>query len=63
MHSAVLRSGDFELFVKGSPQNHEDFFKGWSNTRRLGFVAENGLEGIGSGDGTCHCILQHIPSN
>jgi len=48
MHSSVLRSSDFELFVKGSPQNHEDFFKGWANTRRLGFIAENGIEGIGA---------------
>ena len=48
MHSSVLRSSDFELFVEGSAQSHEDFFKGWANTRRLGFIAENGIEGIGA---------------
>ena len=48
MHSSILRSSDFELFVNGSQQDHEDFFHGWTYTRRLGFVAENGIEGIGS---------------
>jgi len=48
MHSAVLRGSDFEISVAGSRQDHQDFFHGWTNTRRLGFVAEKGIQGIGA---------------
>ena len=48
MHSSILRGSDFEISVNGSDQDHQDFFRGWGNTRRLGFIAERGIEGIGA---------------
>jgi len=48
MHSSVLQGSDFEIFVNGRQQDHADFFRGWTNTARLGFVAPGCIDGVGA---------------
>ena len=48
MHSADLRGSDFEIFVNGRQQDHTEFFKGFTNIRRLGIVAPCRIDGVGA---------------
>ena len=56
MHSSDLRGTDFEIFVDGRQQDHADFFRGWTNTRRLGFVAPERIDGVGA----INLIMAHV---
>ena len=49
MHTANhLRGSDFEIFVNGRKQDHAEFFRGFTNVRRLGLVAPGGIDGVGA---------------
>lgn len=48
MHTAKLRGSDFEIIVNGRQQDHAEFFRGFTNTRRLGIVAPRRIDGVGA---------------
>ena len=48
MHSSKLRDGDFEMVVRGRPVALAEYFRGFTNTKRLGLLAPNRLEGVGA---------------
>ena len=48
MHSSVLRGSDFKILVNRHQQDHADFFRGWTSTRRLGVVAPGCVDGVGA---------------
>ena len=49
MHTAnYLRGSDFEILVNGRQQEHADFFRGFTNLRRLGLVAPERVDGVGA---------------
>ena len=48
MHSSKLRDGDFEMVVRGHPVALAEYFRGFTNTKRLGLLAPNRLEGVGA---------------
>ena len=49
MHSAdVLRGSDFEILVEGRQRDHAEFFRGFTNTRRLGLFAPYRIDGVGA---------------
>ena len=49
MHSAdVLRGSDFEILANGRQQDHADFFRGFTNTKRLGLMAPGRVDGVGA---------------
>ena len=48
MHSSTLRGSDFTVLLNGICCQHAHFFKGFSNTRRLGLLAPTGIEGVGA---------------
>lgn len=48
MHSSKLRDGDFEMVIRGRPVALAEYFRGFTNTKRLGLLAPNRLEGVGA---------------
>ena len=56
MHTSILRGSDFEMFVNGCQKDHADFFREWTNTRRLGFVSPRRVDGIGA----VNLIMAHV---
>ena len=49
MHTANhLRGSDFEILVNGRQQDHAEFFRGFTNLRRLGLVAPGRIDGVGA---------------
>ncbi|MDE2741720.1 MAG: hypothetical protein OXI58_09045 [Gemmatimonadota bacterium] len=56
MHSSTLGDSDFEILVSGQPVALAEYFRGFTNTKRLGVLAPNRLEGIGA----VNLIMAHV---
>ena len=56
MHSSRLRDSDFEIVSANQSVVPADYFQGYSNTRRLGLLAPNRLEGVGA----VNLIMAHV---
>ena len=56
MHSSKLRDSDFEMIASGHPVALAEYFGGFTNTKRLGLLAPNRLEGVGA----VSLILAHV---
>ena len=56
MHSSTLSDSDFEILVSGQPVALAEYFSGFTNTKRLGVLAPNRLEGIGA----VSLIMAHV---
>ncbi len=56
MHSSTLGDRDFEILVSGHPVALAEYFRGFTNTKRLGVLAPGGLEGIGA----VNLIMAHV---
>jgi len=56
MHSSKLGDSDFEIIACGRPVALAEYFGGFTNTKRLGLLAPNRLEGIGA----VSLILAHV---
>lgn len=48
MHSSILSDSDFEMIARGHPVALAEYFRGFTNTKRLGLLAPNRLEGVGA---------------
>ena len=48
MHSSRLSDSDFEMIARGHPVALAEYFRGFTNTKRLGLLAPNRLEGVGA---------------
>ena len=48
MHSSKLRDSDFAIETDGVPIPLADYFNGYTNTRRLGLLAPDRVEGVGA---------------
>ena len=48
MHSSTLRDSDFEIIADGHPIEPAGYFRGFTNTKRLGLLAPNRYEGTGA---------------
>jgi hypothetical protein len=56
MHSSTLGDSDFEIIASGHPVALAEYFRGFTNTKRLGVLAPNRLEGIGA----INLIMAHV---
>ena len=56
MHSSTLRDSDFEMIAAGHPVALAEYFRGFTNTKRLGLLAPNRLEGVGA----VSLIMAHV---
>ena len=56
MHSSTLGDGDFEMIASGHSVALAEYFSGFTNTKRLGLLAPNGLEGVGA----VSLIMAHV---
>ena len=56
MHSSKLGDSDFEMIARGHPVALAEYFRGFTNTKRLGLLAPNGLEGVGA----VNLIMAHV---
>ena len=56
MHSSELGDSDFEIMAGGQPVALAEYFRGFTNTKRLGVLAPNRLEGIGA----INLIMAHV---
>ena len=56
MHSSQLGDSDFEILVSGQSVALAEYFRGFTNTKRLGVLAPNRLEGIGA----VSLIMAHV---
>ena len=56
MHSSQLGDSDFEILVSGQPVALAEYFRGFTNTKRLGVLAPNRLEGVGA----VSLIMAHV---
>lgn len=56
MHSSKLGDSDFEILVSGHPVALAEYFCGFTNTKRLGVLAPNRLEGVGA----VSLIMAHV---
>ena len=56
MHSSTLGDSDFEIIASGQPVALAEYFRGFTNTKRLGVLAPNRLEGIGA----VNLIMAHV---
>ena len=56
MHSSTLGDSDFEITASGQPVALAEYFRGFTNTKRLGVLAPNRLEGIGA----INLIMAHV---
>lgn len=48
MHSSILSDSDFEMIARGHPVALAEYFRGFTNTKRLGLLAPSRLEGVGA---------------
>jgi len=48
MHSSELRDSDFEIIDDGVPVQPADYFNGHTQTRRLGILTPDRVEGVGA---------------
>ena len=56
MHSSKLGDSDFEMIARGHPVALAEYFRGFTNTKRLGLLAPNGLEGVGA----VNLVMAHV---
>lgn len=56
MHSSKLGDSDFAMIARGQPVALAEYFRGFSNTKRLGLLAPNRLEGVGA----VNLVLAHV---
>ena len=56
MHSSKLGDSDFEMIARGYPVALAEYFRGFTNTKRLGLLAPNGLEGVGA----VNLVMAHV---
>ena len=56
MHSSTLGDSDFSIIASGQPVALAEYFRGFTNTKRLGVLAPNRLEGVGA----VSLIMAHV---
>ena len=56
MHSSTLGDSDFSIIASGQPVALAEYFCGFTNTKRLGVLAPNRLEGVGA----VSLIMAHV---